>query len=78
MFASKHDLPGRLLLKLVDTITSHKKQALLNFEQLKQQSPSKVSNNYYKPVITPMKTNSNQSSQILNKLSSNVPALPLI
>ncbi|CAD8204771.1 unnamed protein product [Paramecium octaurelia] len=69
-FVSKHDLPGRYLLKLIDSISQHKQQAqhTINNEQ-------KVTNdqksNYFKNSTnsTPYKQNSQISTQSCQKKS---------
>ncbi|CAD8090503.1 unnamed protein product [Paramecium sonneborni] len=69
-FASKHDLPGRYLLKLIDSILQHKKQAQHTINN-EQKVINDQKSNYFRNSTnsTPYKQNSQISTQSCQKKS---------
>ncbi|CAD8070934.1 unnamed protein product [Paramecium sonneborni] len=67
-FASKHDLPGRYLLKLIDSISQHKKQAQHTVNN-EQKIINDQKSNYFRNSTnsTPYKQNSQISTQSCQK-----------
>ncbi|CAD8093733.1 unnamed protein product [Paramecium primaurelia] len=69
-FASKHDLPGRYLLKLIDSISQHKQQAQHTINN-EQKMIHDQKSNYFRNSTnsTPYKQNSQISTQSCQKKS---------